>query len=575
MKKSLFILFFIFAILATAASLKERPVRICVIGDRTGDAQDGIYEGILEEIDLLRPDLILTVGDMIEGPADSYEEIDRRWKEYKEIISHTDIPVYFTPGNNDIFDSVSLDYYRKNISKPYYSVDTLGIHIVSIDNSMVSRSSKISSEQYDFLKNDLSKNKNSIVIVIMHKPFWKESVAKGESDSLHTLFKEYKVDLVLSGHYHEYFTGKYDGVRYVSVGSSGGAAWRDYAEDMSYHFTFITLDDKGIHIAPIKRNSVKAGDFVTSEENDVIGEMSEKGIQMEKLLYDEVGGKLLAKAVSLSVFNLTPENISGNLKWESNGNWNVLPSEAGVKVESGKNGTYTFDISKNGGLFPLPEASMSYSYSKSGKNIVRRLLTVSRSILCRNDKGSYIADGELSEKGWGSPIYEFSDEKGMCTTKDSTYLYMNHDKEKIRFGVECYETSMESAKFTEFKHDGAVYDDDCVSFLIASCEKSDKAYLFYINPTGVLYDAEVSFKDGKFAGIDPLWESGAEVKTTAGRKGWNLEMFVSMSSLGIEKGQNEFRMNFFRQRIPASSLSILQLPLMYEINTYSYVKIGK
>lgn len=49
------------------ASAARTPVRFAIIGDRVGSAQPGIYEEIVSEIERLRPDFVVNVGDMIEG----------------------------------------------------------------------------------------------------------------------------------------------------------------------------------------------------------------------------------------------------------------------------------------------------------------------------------------------------------------------------------------------------------------------------------------------------------------------------------------------------------------------------
>ena len=65
----------------TAASI-DPPVRIGILGDRTGSHVPGVYEGIVAELTRLRPDLILNVGDMIEGYSTDSLAIETMWTEY-------------------------------------------------------------------------------------------------------------------------------------------------------------------------------------------------------------------------------------------------------------------------------------------------------------------------------------------------------------------------------------------------------------------------------------------------------------------------------------------------------------
>ena len=129
----LLILLLTAALAADEAS--QAPVRFAIFGDRTGSPQKGIYGQIVEEINRLRPDFAMTVGDMIVGYTDDPELLNSRWNEYDSIIEPLTIPVYFTPGNNDIYNEVMEDIYRRRIGEPYNSFDYQGLHFIILDNS--------------------------------------------------------------------------------------------------------------------------------------------------------------------------------------------------------------------------------------------------------------------------------------------------------------------------------------------------------------------------------------------------------------------------------------------------------
>ena len=67
---------------------EEYSVRFAVIGDRTGGHQPGIYGQIVEEIQRMKPDFLLTVGDMIEGYTGDTVAVKREWEEYTELLEH-------------------------------------------------------------------------------------------------------------------------------------------------------------------------------------------------------------------------------------------------------------------------------------------------------------------------------------------------------------------------------------------------------------------------------------------------------------------------------------------------------
>jgi predicted phosphodiesterase len=221
----------------TGRDLNKHPIRFAVIGDRTGETQPGIYEQIVAEIERLKPEFVMTVGDMIEGYSQDTLPTPERWQEYLSIMEGLSVPVYYTPGNNDIVTDDRAEAYKKYTGfDPYHSFDFGGVHIVVLDNSRWDSVEDFPGEQLTWLANDLTNNIGAeYSLVFYHKPFWYRTLADNKPDTLHNLFRAYGVDAVFSGHFHSYFVGEFDGIKYTNVGSSGGGGtfqpW-----DPDYHF---------------------------------------------------------------------------------------------------------------------------------------------------------------------------------------------------------------------------------------------------------------------------------------------------------------------------------------------------
>ena len=136
--------------------------------------------------------------------------------------------------------------YRRRYGPPNASFDYRGIHVVTLDSSRwetygadAARSSSPGSPTICSATRARPARSSS-----MHKPLWFRGVAAGQPDPLHALFVRTGVDAVFTGHYHQYLSGDYDGIRYTSVGSSGGAT-DDLRIGPMYHFTWVTVDREG------------------------------------------------------------------------------------------------------------------------------------------------------------------------------------------------------------------------------------------------------------------------------------------------------------------------------------------
>jgi hypothetical protein len=113
----------------------EEVFHFAVVGDRTGGAQPGIYEKVLAEVNLMDPDIILTVGDHIEGYNSDSTVTNKQWDQYFGFLKDMKAKFYFTPGNHDITDNSMEINYRHRVGNPYYSFDFKNTHFIILDVS--------------------------------------------------------------------------------------------------------------------------------------------------------------------------------------------------------------------------------------------------------------------------------------------------------------------------------------------------------------------------------------------------------------------------------------------------------
>lgn len=191
-----------------------------IVGDRTGGAQPGVYEQVWREIAAVRPEFAVTIGDTIEGGHDGTAESE--WRRLRPIWLRFHAPVYFTPGNHDIWSPVSRRIYIEQSGRPaHYSFDHGGAHFTILDNS---GSFNLAASEIEFLTTDLERNRGrSLKFVFFHQPFWLLPLKLQNSDfAFHQLMRQFHVQYVIGGHVHQFARMERDGVTYVMAGSAGG-----------------------------------------------------------------------------------------------------------------------------------------------------------------------------------------------------------------------------------------------------------------------------------------------------------------------------------------------------------------
>jgi predicted phosphohydrolase len=219
LKRAIFFLLALILFVAWAAEPNE--FRFALVGDRTGEAQPGVWERVWREIADTNPAFALSVGDVIQGLDDSVAEA--QWRELLATLApFRKIPIYFTPGNHDVWSEPSAQLYRKHTTRPlHYGFDYGTAHFTVLDNS---RSDALAPAEMEFLEADLSAHAAARAkFIVMHRPSWiMDAPLRNTAAPLHRLAKRYGVRWILAGHVHQLIHADFDGVTYFAAPSAGG-----------------------------------------------------------------------------------------------------------------------------------------------------------------------------------------------------------------------------------------------------------------------------------------------------------------------------------------------------------------
>jgi predicted phosphodiesterase len=250
----------------TAAGPAKDEFRFVILGDRTGSAQKGVYEQVWREIDAWRPGMVINVGDTIQGGNDATAAAE--WREMRPLFAqYSRYPLYFTPGNHDIWSEASERLYERETKRPpHYSFDFGTAHFTVLDNS---RTEALSEAQMQFLQADLEKQRaGGLKFVFFHKPYWLLQVMMGADFPLHRLAVKHGVRYVVAGHAHRFARFERDGVVYLMVGSSGARLRSSrFEEGWFYHHVRVTVSGGQVSML-IKEADAPFGRSRTFTEQD-------------------------------------------------------------------------------------------------------------------------------------------------------------------------------------------------------------------------------------------------------------------------------------------------------------------
>ena len=244
----------------TDQAFKNDPMdfQFAIVTDRTGGMRTGVFRKAVTQLNLLQPEFVMSVGDLIEGYTESRDTLKQQYDEMDEILSDLEMRFFRVPGNHDISNDVMLDMYRERYGLPYYHFvykDVLFLVISTEDPPF----ENISDTQVDYIQKALKDNMNvRWTFVFMHRPLFVQPVDKQpeawvQIDSMlldrpHTVF---------IGHTHHYNKYERHGQSYICLATTGGISeLRGTAFGEFDHIVWITMTDTGPRIANLMLDGI-------------------------------------------------------------------------------------------------------------------------------------------------------------------------------------------------------------------------------------------------------------------------------------------------------------------------------
>ncbi len=232
----------------------SEPVRFLAFGDSGGGGAD--QYALLDQMYTVPFDLMIHTGDIAydDGTIQQYE--DNVFGVYGDLFRN--IPFFPAAGNHD-YHTMQGAPFREVFNLPgdsgerWYSYDWGRVHFVALDTE------SDYTKQVEWLERDLAANQLPWKVIYMHRPPY-SSGAHGSDTTLRSklapVLKKYGVQLVLSGHDHDYERMKpQNGTAYVVTGG-GGVGTKDvgmssftaFSEDV-IHFVYVEVgvDELTLH----------------------------------------------------------------------------------------------------------------------------------------------------------------------------------------------------------------------------------------------------------------------------------------------------------------------------------------
>jgi len=262
-----------------------------LFADLTGGERPGVFDVAVEQLRLLRPELILSVGDLIEGGTTDRAQLAREWAHFENRAQRTHAPVFRAGGNHDLSNPVMWEAWDERHGRRHYHFVYRNVlflvlntednntefqwHVDAIRTAALERvaeegwsvlgatdygrleersTGRIGAAQADYFETVIARYPDvAHTFVVLHKPAWErpgeEHFARIEAalaDRPYTVFY---------GHEHDYQHEVRNGRDYIGLGTTGGVQNASKAMAVD-HVTLVTVSPDGVDIANLRLSGI-------------------------------------------------------------------------------------------------------------------------------------------------------------------------------------------------------------------------------------------------------------------------------------------------------------------------------
>jgi predicted phosphodiesterase len=260
-----------------------RRFTFAIHADLTGGERDGIFAVAVEQLNLLRPEFIISVGDLVEG-SDDEAELDRQWDAFDTRARAARAPVFYVAGNHDRTGELMQQVWARRNGPGYYHFrykDVLFLVLDTEDNTPErmqhiqdarrkalefiavddwdafnaseyatlpeNQAGNITPAQSQYMIDAISANSDvRHTFLFMHKAPWLREDLTAFRDIEDALADQPYT--VFHGHVHSYQYQARNGRDYIRLATTGGVFMPAEGRSVD-HIMLVTVDDNGVDIA--------------------------------------------------------------------------------------------------------------------------------------------------------------------------------------------------------------------------------------------------------------------------------------------------------------------------------------
>lgn len=344
-------------------------LQFAIISDLWGGLRPGIFEDAVDKLELLQPQFVISVGDLIDGKTYNPKEINKQWDEFDAAIKPLSMPFFYVPGNHDIGNAAMEFEWQKRLGSPYYHFVYKNVLFLSINTEDGGRGG-IREEQITYFKKVIEENTNvRWTFLFMHRPVWQGKADKQEGYEKIEAFLKGRNYCLFSGHHHTYLSVSKNGQKhYVLASTGGGSDLRGEKFGEFDHVTWVTLTKGEPKVVNLKLDGIIKENIVNEQTHPITETLIDQNWLIPvPFVAEHQQEKSVTVEIVLNNPTNYPLNVLGNLDHPV-GNYHCSPERLQFTVAPNSKIIQQVEVSKTDGslidltLLPFVDISLTGEY---------------------------------------------------------------------------------------------------------------------------------------------------------------------------------------------------------------------
>jgi len=387
-----------------------RDFHFAIMSDRNGGMRPGVFETAVDKLNLLQPEFVICVGDLIGGNTKDEVKLRRQQEEFDGIVGKLKMPFFYVPGNHDISNDVAAAAWRSRYGRPYYHFLYKGALFLVLCTEGP-QSTRLGDEQIAYVRKVLEANRSvRWTFLFMHNPlFAEEQPGEGIDPAWQRIqpMLAGRGHTVFAGHRHGYAIYQHDGNNYIRLATTGGSSDLLGKDFGSFdHIVWVTVRHDGPKIANLMLDGIQDENVTTEEMARRSYELLE-GVQFAVRPMLATSGPAQPAQTMLTFTNKTdlPATVVAVFQPSSR----LLPTPASAELRLAPKSEKTLDLvlqpTEEVPIAELKPLTLSYSVSYDMPEGTKRKFDfnvgvgITQARVCRRTQTPIVIDGNLDD--WG------------------------------------------------------------------------------------------------------------------------------------------------------------------------------